>query len=123
MSDVVPGHLLINLTRDGGAAAGKALRMGRNFLGAGWRVTLLANLEAVRLVDPGATLEACPVTGRPTPHLLAAFVADGGRVLVGRECLKVAGLEGAALPAGCDLAHFATVEALLRRPDLRTLSW
>ena len=123
MSDNAPGQLLINLTSSAGNPAGKALRMGRKFLGTGWQVTLLVNVDAVHLVDPDAQLESCPVTGKPIPALLKGFIAEGGRVLVGKECLKVIGRQDMPLPDGCGIATFELLDELLRRPDIRTLTW
>ena len=116
-------ELLINLTTSGSVNAGKALRMGRKFTGAGWRVHLFLNVDAVELINPDANLQPCPISGKPLPGLLESFVSEGGQVLVGGECLKAIGLSGQDLPAGCIVADFAVLETLLSQPDIKILGW
>jgi predicted peroxiredoxin len=115
--------LFINLASAEASYQGKALRMGRKMLGAGWPVTISLNVGAVSLVDPGQAAAEDPVAGKPLQAILAAFVADGGRVLVGAECMAAAGLPTDALPAGIGVADIPTVSALLADPGVRTLSW
>jgi len=64
VSSPANAHLLINLLTPAGANAGKALRLGRKFVGLGWRVTVLIQADGVGLLDPEADLAPCPVTGR-----------------------------------------------------------
>ena len=45
-------NLLINLISNQPSNIGKALRMGRKFLAAGWGVTLFLNVDGVGLLDP-----------------------------------------------------------------------
>lgn len=115
--------LYINLASGALPRQGKGLRMGRKFLDAGWPVTLSLNVDAVSLVDPARTDEIDPVSGRPLQKILAAFAADGGRVIVGAECMKAAGLSPGNLPAGMEVATLEKVAELLADPDVRTLSW
>lgn len=115
--------LFINLISVDFANAGKALRAGRKFLGAGWTVTLSINLEAVKLLDPVVGGEPCPVAGKPMSALLRAFQDEGGRVLVGAECLKLNGLSESDLFEGMEIAKFPLIEQALAVPGVVTLTW
>ena len=55
--------------------------------------------------------------------MLAGFADAGGSVLVGAECLELAGIAVEDLPAGCAIGTFPVVERLLGQPGTRTLSW
>lgn len=123
MEDPKRPSLYINLASASLRHQGKGLRMGRKFLGAGWPVTLSLNVDAVALVDPARADDLDPVSGRPLQKILAVFAAEGGRVLVGAECLKAAGLSPANLPDGMQVADLETVSALLADPGVRTLGW
>jgi predicted peroxiredoxin len=115
--------LFINLASASLAHQGKALRMGRKMMSAGWPVTISLNTGAVSLVDPAHADDLDPVSGKPLPQILASFVAEGGSVLVGAECLQAAGLSMDGLPEGMALADIPTVSAMLGDPAVRTLSW
>ncbi|RKZ19122.1 hypothetical protein DRQ50_02715 [bacterium] len=116
-------HLFINLASGEPAHAAKALRQGRNFIAGNWEVTLMLNVDAVTLVGPAAGQTNCPVSGKPLDVMLAGFAAAGGCVLVGADCLKLAGFAVDDLPAGCAIGTFEEVERRLGRPGTRTLCW
>ncbi|PID80965.1 hypothetical protein CSB20_04830 [bacterium DOLZORAL124_64_63] len=115
--------LFINLISAAPENTGKALRAGRKFLGAGWQVTLSINVEAVRILDPGIGNQLCPVAGKPVADLLRAFQAEGGQVLVGAECLKLAGLGPEHLFTDMRIAKFPLIEEALSVPGVVTLTW
>jgi predicted peroxiredoxin len=115
--------LMINLTSSRSAAIAKALRFGRKFLAAGWQVHLVINVDAVQLINPDAGLEPCPVTGKPLTAILSGFISDGGKGLVGAECLKLSGLDGSDLAEGLEVATFPKIEALMLQPDIKILSY
>ena len=116
-------NLLINLISGEAANVGKALRMGRKFLAAGWAVTLFLNVDGVGLLDSKLNSGLCPVAGKPLSKLLDGFLAEGGTGLAGAECLKLAGLDPDHVPEGMGIAEFALVEELLGRPGLRIMTW
>lgn len=115
--------LMINLISSNGFNVGKSLRIGRKFLGAGWQVVLSMNIDAVKILDPAVGQELCPVAGKPMLALLKAFQADGGRVLVGTECLSLAGMGEDDLLPGMELAKFPVMEEILGRPGTQTMTW
>ncbi len=123
MEDQIRPSLYINLASGALAFQGKGLRMGRKFLAAGWPVTLSLNVDAVALVDPARAADLDPVSGQPLQKILATFVQEGGRVLVGAECMKAQGLDPQDLPEGMRTAAVETVAGLLADPGVRTLSW
>nr|MEE4269137.1 hypothetical protein [Candidatus Krumholzibacteria bacterium] len=115
--------MFINLISAAAANQAKALRFGRKFLAAGWRVHLSINMDAVNLLAPGAELAMCPVSGKPLPTLLEAFHTEGGRVLVGKECMGLAGINPDDLPAGYEVAAFPVTEEIMAIPDLKIITW
>ena len=118
-----PKTLLINLISCEGVNVGKAVRIGRKFMAAQWQVVLSLNIEAVKLLDPTIGGELCPVAQKPLTSLLKAFHADGGRILVGPECMALADLGEDSLLPGMELAKFPMLEEILSRPDVRTMTW
>jgi predicted peroxiredoxin len=123
MSSVQPGTLLINLVSDRPANISKALRFGRKFLAAGWQVHLLINIDAVVLVQPDSDLAPCPLTGQPLSQQLQDFMGAGGDTLVGKECLKLAGIAEESLGEGLRIASFPLTEQILSIPNLQTMTW
>ena len=115
--------LLINLISSKPSNVGKALRMGRKFLGAGWDVTLFLNVDGVGLLDPVQGGELCPVAGKPLSALLEQFLAEGGKGLAGAECMKLAGMDTDGMPTGMDIAAFPLVEELIARPGIKIITW
>lgn len=123
MSAPTQPSLFINLASAEASLQGKALRMGRKMLGAGWPVTISLNVGAVSLVDPTQAAVADPVSGKPLQSILVALVSEGGRVLVGAECMTAVGLPTDTLPEGMAVADIPTITTLLADPGVRTLSW
>jgi len=114
---------MINLISSNGFNVGKAIRIGRRFLTAEWKVVLSMNIEAVKLLDPEVGQQLCPVTDKPLIALVKAFQVDGGRVLVGKECLSLAGLGEDSLMPGMEIAKFPVMEEILSRPETKTMTW
>ncbi len=115
--------LMINLTTDRSAPIAKALRFGRRFLAGGWQVHLLLNVDGVRLVDPTTDLYPCPVTGKPLEEMLTSFLAEGGKGLVGAECMKLVGISAESLEDGLEVASFPKIEELMSLPNIKILSY
>ncbi|MBU8870766.1 MAG: hypothetical protein KOO60_07870 [Gemmatimonadales bacterium] len=115
--------LLINLISSEPANVGKALRMGRKFLAAGWDVTLFLNVDGVGVLDSKIGGALCPIAGKPLSVLLEGFLGEGGNGLAGAECLKLLGLDTDRLPARMGIAEFPLVEELLSRPGIRIMTW
>ena len=123
MANSQKNNMLINLISDRPANVAKALRVGRVFLDGGWEVTLSLNVDGVQVVNKAAELGPCPVTGKPLLQLLEAFLGEGGRGLVGKECMTLAGLEPEALLPGLEIAAFPLMEELLATPEIKILTW
>lgn len=123
MANTQQNNMLINLISERPANIAKALRYGRKFLEAGWQVTLLVNIDGVQLVNPRGDLAPCPVTGKPLPRMLAAFMDEGGRTLVGKECMTLAGIAPEELPRGAVVASFPVTEQLMSIPGLKIMTW
>ena len=123
MSNSQQNNLLINLISDRSANIAKALRFGRKFLEAGWNVHLSINMDAVVLVAPSCDLAPCPVTGEPLAEQLQGFIAEGGHALVGKECMKLQGLNPDDLGEGLRVASFPETERLMGTPGLKIITW
>ncbi len=123
MANSQKNNLLINLISDRSANIAKALRFGRKFLAAGWNVHLSVNMDAVVLVAPSCELAPCPVTGQPLSQQLQGFMDEGGHVVVGKECMKLQGMNPDELPAGMKVAGFPDTERLMATPDLKIITW
>ena len=115
--------LLINLISNESTNAGKALRLGRKFLAAEWQVVLSLNIDAVKLLHPDASGLICQVAGKTMIQLLKGFQAEGGRVLVGAECLGLNGMDEEHLLEGMEIAEFPIIAEILSRPEVRTMTW
>ncbi len=114
---------MINLISNEGTNAGKALRVGRKFLAAEWQVVLSMNIDAVKLLAPASSGQLCPVAGKTMVQLLKTFQAEGGRILVGAECLALHGLTEENFLPGMELAKFPIIEEILSRSQVRTMTW
>ena len=123
MSNSHDNNMFINLISDRPANIAKALRFGRKFQGAGWKVFLSVNIDAVTLVKPGTDLGPCPVTGNSLVQMLADFHSEGGRVLVGKECLGQAGISPDQLPEGYEVAALPMTMEIMSLPDLKIITW
>ena len=123
MPDVQSHHLVLNLISAKEANIAKALRFGRKFLAAGWPVTLSISLESVCLLDPQVKLGPCPVTAKPLINLLDAFISEGGAVLVGAECLKLAGLGAEHMRAGMVPAEISLWRSTLEKPGTMVFTY
>ncbi len=123
MSNESQKTLLINLISSGPNNVGKAMRMGRNFVAAGWSVNLFLSVDGVGVLDPKLSQELCPVAGKPLSVLLEGFLAEGGIGLVGAECLNLFGVDEDKLPAGMGIAKFPAIEELFSRPGIRIMTW
>lgn len=116
-------QLLISLVSAETANLAKGLRMARKFGEAGWAVTLLLTVGGVALLTPRGAAALCPVQAKPLGALLAGVLQGGCRVLVGGECLKLAGLAPGDLPAGVGVAAVDVLEGVLLQPGLRIMTW
>lgn len=123
MGNSKQNNMFINLISGRPANIAKALRFGRKFVAAGWRVTLSINMDAVVVAiadgDPGN----CPVTGQPLGDQLQAFLDEGGLGLVGNECLKLAGVGPEGMVPGLGIAEFSLMQELMATPDLKIITW
>jgi len=54
---------------------------------------------------------------------LTAFLAEGGKGLVGAGCMKLIGLSEEGLEEGLEVASFPKIEALMSQPNIKILSY
>ncbi|MBU2993482.1 DsrE family protein [Octadecabacter sp. 1_MG-2023] len=121
-----PG-LFINLTTDDTWAAAKAISFGhQKALENGYRVAIWMNVRAVYLADerrPSHIHGLMAESGTSIQDMLAAFIEDGGTVLMCQACSAAAGLTLDDYIDGVEMGSWPTIEAWLFDPEVQTLSW
>ncbi|PYG27608.1 DsrE family protein [Pelagimonas varians] len=120
--------LFVNLTTDDTWSAAKAIMFAHEkALKNGHEpVAIWLNVRGVYLADkkrpshvPGPMAEK----GTSIQDMLAAFIADGGQVLMCSACSKAAGLTKDDYIDGVTMGTWPVVEGLLFDPNVKTLAW
>jgi sulfur relay (sulfurtransferase) complex TusBCD TusD component (DsrE family) len=120
--------LFVNLTTDDTWSAAKAISFAhqRVLKGGHKPVAIWLNVRGVYLADKKRPSH---VHGLMRPQnvsiqdMLAAFMADGGRVIMCAACSKAAGLTLEDYIKGVEMGSWPLVESLLFDPKVKTLSW
>ena len=125
--DAKPG-LFVNLTTDDTWAAAKAIMFAHEkALKNGHKsVAIWMNVRAVYLADkkrPSHVHGLMREKNMSIQDMLAAFMADGGRVIMCQACSAAAGLTKADYIDGVQMGSWELVEGLLFDPNVKTLSW
>lgn len=125
--DGKPG-LFVNLTTDDTWSAAKAIMFAHEkALKNGHEpVAIWLNVRAVYLADkkrPSHIHGLMAESGTSVQDMLAAFIADGGQVIMCSACSKAAGLTEADYIDGVTMGTWPVVEGLLFDPDVKTLAW
>jgi predicted peroxiredoxin len=117
----------VNLTTDDTWAATKAITFAHErALKNGYDAAIWMNVRAVYLADKKRASHVhglMAAEGKSVQDLLAAFIADGGTVLMCGACSKAAGLTQADYIDGVTMGSWPVVEEWLFKRDVRTLSW
>ena len=122
-----PG-LFVNLTTDDTWSAAKAIDFAHDkALKNGHEpVAIWLNVRAVYLADkkrPSHVHGLMREQDRSIQDMLAAFMADGGRVIMCAACSEAAGLTAADYMDGVEMGSWPVIEALLFDPNVKTLAW
>ena len=125
--DAKPG-LFVNLTTDDTWSAAKAIMFAHEkALKNGHEpVAIWLNVRAVYLADkkrPSHVHGLMAENGTSIHDMLAAFMADGGQVIMCSACSKAAGLTKADYIDGVTMGSWPVVEGLLFDPNVKTLAW
>ena len=125
--DAKPG-LFVNLTTDDTWAAAKAIMFAHEkALKNGHKsVAIWMNVRAVYLADkkrPSHVHGLMREKNMSIQDMLAAFMADGGQVIMCQACSAAAGLTKADYIDGVQMGNWELVEGLLFDPNVKTLSW
>jgi sulfur relay (sulfurtransferase) complex TusBCD TusD component (DsrE family) len=124
--DAKPG-LFVNLTTDDTWAAAKAIMFAHEkSLKNGHRTAIWLNVRAVYLADkkrPSHIHGLMAQKGASIQDMLAAFMADGGVVIMCQACSQAAGLTIDDYIEGVQMGSFPVVESWLFDPGTKTLSW
>lgn len=119
--------LFVNLTTDDTWAAAKAIMFAHEkSLKTGHPTAIWLNVRAVYLADrkrPSHIHGLMADKGASIQDRLAAFMADGGQVIMFGACSTAAGLTEADYIDGVTMGSFPVIEKWLSGPDTRTLSW
>lgn len=126
--DAPKSGLFINLTTDDTWSAAKAIMFAHEkVLKNGHSpVVIWLNVRAVYLADkarpsdiPGPMAEA----GTSIQDMLAAFMADGGKVIMCQACTGAAGLVPEDYIDGVEMGTWPVVESYLFADGMQTLTW
>ncbi len=115
-------HLFVNLASDEPGRVAKAVRLASKLAGQGWQATILLNLDAVAYARQRTESPPCPVTGKPVHALLAGF-REVGTVLVGRDCLRAAGIDPGEVVPGFEPTSPERMHAALTREGTQVFSY
>ena len=125
--DAKPG-LFVNLTTDDTWSAAKAIMFAHDkaLKNGHSPVAIWLNVRAVYLADkkrPSHVHGLMRESDMSIQDMLAAFMADGGQVIMCQACSAAAGLTEADYIDGVTMGTWPVVEGLLFDPDVKTLSW
>ena len=121
-----PRGLFVNLTTDDTWAAAKAIMFAHEkSLRNGHDTAIWLNVRAVYLADkkrPSHIHGMMAESGTSVQDMLAAFIADGGTVIMCQACSKAAGLTQDDYIDGVTMGSWPVVEGWLFRKNMQTLS-
>lgn len=120
--------LFVNLTTDDTWSAAKAISFAHEkVLKNGHKpVAIWLNVRAVYLADkkrPSHVHGLMREDNASIQDMLAAFMADGGKVIMCSACSKAAGLTESDYIDGVEMGTWPVVESILFDPNVTTLSW
>jgi len=120
--------LFVNLTTDDTWSAAKAISFAHEkALKNGHKpVAIWLNVRAVYLADkkrPSHVHGLMREDNKSIQDMLAAFMADGGKVIMCSACSKAAGLTKDDYIDGVEMGTWPVVESILFDPNVTTLSW
>ena len=122
-----PRGLFVNRTTDDTWAAAKAIMFAHEkSLRNGHDTAIWLNVRAVYLADkkrPSHIHGMMAESGTSVQDMLAAFIADGGTVIMCQACSKAAGLTQDDYIDGVTMGSWPVVEGWLFRENMQTLSW
>ncbi len=126
-ADEGPRGLFVNLTTDDTWSAAKAISFAhQKSLKNGHDTAIWLNVRAVYLADkkrPSHVHGLMAAQGISIQDMLAAFMADGGTILMCAACSKAAGLTKDDYIDGVTMGSWPIVEGWLFRDGMQTLGW
>lgn len=126
--DAVKPGLFINLTTDDTWSAAKAIMFAheRALKNGHKPVAIWMNVRAVYLADKKRASHVHGLmreSNKSVQDMLAAFIADGGTVIMCQACSQAAGLTKEDYIDGVTMGDWDTVSGILFDPAVKTLSW
>ena len=122
-----PG-LFINLTTDDTWSAAKAIMFAHEkaLKNGHSPVAIWMNVRAVYLADKKRASHVHGLmreSNMSIQDMLAAFIKDGGTVIMCQACSRAAGLTQADYIDGVTMGSWELIESILFDPNVKTLSW
>lgn len=122
------GGLFVNLTSDDTWTAAKAIMFAhQKALKSGHKpVAIWLNVRAVYLADkkrPSHVHGLMRGDNTSIQDMLAAFMKDGGTVIMCQACSQAAGLTINDYIDGVQMGNWKLIEGILFDPNVKTLSW
>jgi sulfur relay (sulfurtransferase) complex TusBCD TusD component (DsrE family) len=127
-ADVKSRGLFVNLTTDDTWSAAKAISFAHEkaLKNGHSPVAIWLNVRGVYLADkkrPSHVHGLKRAKDQSVQDMLAAFMADGGQVIMCSACSAAAGLTQEDYIDGVTMGTWPVVEGLLFNPDVTTLAW
>jgi len=94
--------MVIQLSNDDEMKAGKALRFAMQSLSFAEETVIMLSAQGVRVADKSTNGFKIPGKSSNSLDVIREFIAEGGRVIVGADCMKILGVGAGDLIAGSE---------------------
>jgi predicted peroxiredoxin len=115
--------MVVHLSTDEELKAGKALRFAMQSLSFAEETILYLSAEGVRVADKSTDGFTIPTKTTNSLDVIREFIAEGGKVIVGADCMKSQGIGAGNLIAGSQQGDPKTTFALLLADNTVVMSW
>jgi len=120
----IPNHtIIVHLTSNDPMRAAKALRFANKALPQFSNVILYFTVEGVKTVQISKGGFALPGTEKNSLDALREFIKNNGKVLIGKECLKLYDISPTDIPDGCEPATSESMFDYLKSANTKMISW
>lgn len=115
--------VVVHLTTDDHLKAGKALRFAAKALSYSAGAVMYLSAQGVNLVNRSTGGFIIPGTKVNSLDAVREFLSDGGKIYVGKDCLKILRISATDIIAGCEQAEPKIVFGLLLSDENKMISW
>lgn len=115
--------VVFHLSSDDPIKAGKALRLAKKSLDYVGKSVIYVDCQGVKIVQRSTGGFTIPGTDMNSLDVIREFLADGGLIFAGKECMKIFDISVTDIIAGCEQADPATTFKYLLGEDTKLISW